>query len=330
MVILIMSLLAALVPALIYAQMLHWFDRFDDEPLPLARNAFVWGAFPAVVLAILAEALIGVPDPAWDTQSAELFDSVGVAPFVEEIAKGMIVYAIFFFARHEFESPLRGIIYGALAGCGFAMTENVLYFMVGYATGGWSSWTMLVVWRAFVFGMGHAMYTGLTGLGLGLAMVNAPWLARALFAVTGLGTAMLFHAIHNLGATLVENNPAMLGVSAFNDWGGILLTALILWLGIAYEKTWVARELREELDTGLIAPRDYALACSHRARFRAWLGAWVRLNPQRAGRISRLAELLSELAFRKRQMRERDLDYTHEIHDLRQAIVLVRALQANG
>lgn len=326
MLILILSLIAALVPALIYAQLLHWFDRFDDEPLPLARNAFVWGALPAVVIAILGEVLIGAPDPTWDAQSAELFDSVGVAPFVEEIAKGIIVYAIFIFARREFESPLRGIIYGALAGCGFAMTENVLYFLVGYAAGGWGSWTMLVVWRAFVFGMGHALYTGLTGLGLGLATVNAPWFARALFAITGLGTAMLFHAIHNLGATLVENNPDLIAVSAFNDWGGVLLVALILWLGVAFEKTWVARELREELDAGLIAPRDYALACSHRARWRAWLGAWARFSPQRAGRISRLADLLSELAFRKRQMRERALDYAREIRDLRQEIVFLRAL----
>ncbi len=321
------SFLAALVPALVYANMLHWFDRFDDEPLPFAWTAFLWGAFPAVILSMIGEGVINPTNATWDRQSAELFGAAGVAPFIEEIAKGIIVYAIFIFARFEFESPLRGIIYGALTGCGFAVTENVLYFLMGYLGGGWSSWTILVVGRAVVFGLNHSLFTGLTGLGLGLATVNAPWFARVIFAFTGLGAGMMYHAIHNAGATLVENTPWTLAVSAVNDWGGVLLIAFVIWLGVAYEKTWVAHELTEELDAGIIDARDYALARSHRTRFWHWLGALARFNPRRAKRLSLLAELMTELAFRKRQMRLRGYDYSSQIHDLRQTIVMLRAMK---
>ncbi len=43
--------------------------------------------------------------------------------------KGLALVALFYLARQEFDGPLDGIVYGALIGFGFSMTENLLYFL---------------------------------------------------------------------------------------------------------------------------------------------------------------------------------------------------------
>ena len=51
----------ALAPALLYVLLIWWLDRYEKEPISLAILAFVWGATPAILLALVFEILLGIP-----------------------------------------------------------------------------------------------------------------------------------------------------------------------------------------------------------------------------------------------------------------------------
>ena len=70
-------------------------------------------------------------------------------------------------ARDEFDSVLDGLVYGALVGVGFAMTENILYFGEAYLTGDLGNFGTLVLARAVLGGLGHPAYTAVTGAAFG-------------------------------------------------------------------------------------------------------------------------------------------------------------------
>lgn len=318
------SLLATLIPTIIYAWTLRWFDRYEKEPLPLVLAAFLWGAIPAVILAFIGELIADAPLALFSASAARLMSSSAVAPVVEESAKGLFLLIVYWAFHREFDDAIDGIIYGGLVGFGFAMTENWLYFLGAWLEGGWAQWTMVVVMRQFLFGMNHAFFTSLTGLGLGLARVSAPLWTRVTFAMAGLGAAMLFHAIHNVGAALARVNILTFVIGTLSDWGGVLLIFIIVLIGLTVEKKWVQSELREEIAMGLIDARDYARACSYRKRTRAFWGAFLRGEWARARREARVTQALTELAFKKYQMRVRGQDYAREVAHLRQEVAALR------
>jgi hypothetical protein len=183
---------------------------------------------------------------------------------------------------------------------------------------------VLVVMRQFLFGMNHAFFTSLTGLGLGLARMSAPIWVRFVFALAGLGAAMLFHSIHNLGVALAQINALTFLVGTLSDLGGALFIFVIVMIGLAFEKNWVTTELREEVAIGLIDAREYAMACSFRRRMGTQWAARLKGHWGAARRWSRLSQVLTELAFKKYQMRTRGQDYAREINRLRQEIAALR------
>ncbi|HEX6293178.1 MAG TPA: PrsW family intramembrane metalloprotease, partial [Herpetosiphonaceae bacterium] len=156
----LVPLVAAFLPTSLYTLVLWWLDRYEKEPLHLLLVTFVWGAFPALVLAIFAElAVDGVAQYTFGPGA----ESTIVAPIVEELLKAIALIGLFVFARREFNGVLDGIIYGALVGFGFAMSENILYFMA-------YSEELVGVWllRSVIFGFNHAFFTSIVGIALGL------------------------------------------------------------------------------------------------------------------------------------------------------------------
>src|SRR5262245_30980549 len=157
----VIAFLAAAIPTAIYSLLLWWLDRYEKEPLSLIMIAFLWGALPAIALALLFELILAAPlehSPIGPgaTQWA-------LAPLVEEPIKALALIGLFLFARHEFDGPLDGIVYGALVGFGFSMTENLLFFLQHGALDG-------ALWiRGVLFGLNHAFFTCLVGLALGAA-----------------------------------------------------------------------------------------------------------------------------------------------------------------
>jgi RsiW-degrading membrane proteinase PrsW (M82 family) len=315
-----LSLLAGVVPTAIYAAVIWWFDRYEKEPLWLLGVTFLWGAVPAIIISLIMEIILGVPvSVLGEGLLADVVESGGVAPVIEEIAKAIALLGLFVFLRREFDSVLDGIIYGALVGFGFAMTENVLYFLSSLFAEGWIEWGMIVFLRAIVFGLNHAFFSSLFGAALGFARLSRVAWEKWLAPLFGLGLAIGFHAIHNLGASLSKLSCMTALFSLLTDWGGVLVIFVVVLLAAQREKKWITQELREEITSDVLSQADYALTVSYRQRFLARWEALMAGSWQRWRQLGRLFHLATELAFKKYQLRT-----AGDGEDTRAAIVRLR------
>ena len=125
----LVSLFFGFVPMFFYAAFVYWLDRYEKEPKALLGAAFFWGVVFAAGGAYILNTVFGIGIyVVTGSESATEFGTASiVAPVIEEILKGLAVGIVFLLFRKEFDSILDGIIYGGLAGLGFAATENTLY-----------------------------------------------------------------------------------------------------------------------------------------------------------------------------------------------------------
>lgn len=185
--------LIALVPLVIVVLVVLRVDRWEREPARLLWFALLWGAGAAVVLTLGYLIVLGTED--------EYTAVVVQAPIVEEITKGIGVLLIFLFARRAFDGPVDGLVYGALVGAGFAFTENVGYFAISAYQAGWEGLVATFVVRGLLAPFGHLIYTGITGLALGLAAQRGLTRGRALlWGLAGMLVGMGLHALWNYSA----------------------------------------------------------------------------------------------------------------------------------
>jgi RsiW-degrading membrane proteinase PrsW (M82 family) len=291
------SIAAAAIPALVYVSVIYWFDRYEKEPTWLLAATFFWGAIPSIALALLFSLAASVPLYLFTgPDTGDTLNAIVAAPPIEESVKGLALLAIFFLMRHEIDSLLDGIIYGAMVGMGFAVVENVLYFVQVYNESGIAAWQSNVFLRAVLFGLNHSLFSAMTGLGLAVARLSTNRALRIAAPIFGWSVAVGLHMVHNLGAT-------MGGVLCFllplTDWGGIfLLGGIVLW-ALLQERRWIQAYLAEEVTLGTLSREQYLIACSGRSRLRRRL-ALLRSGGLRAYlRAARFYRLCSELAYKK-------------------------------
>lgn len=253
LLILMASLAAAALPTGLYVLIVWWFDRHEKEPLQLLTAAFLWGALPAVVVAAGIELASDASVVALSGGYSEIVGASVVAPIVEEGIKAAALLAIVALLPGEFDGVLDGVIYGSIVGLGFAMTENVFYFVGAWGEGGVWSWSAVVMGRALVFGFSHAMFTSFTGIGLGLARGHRHRGVGWAFAAGGLAVAILAHLFHNLFLSAGE----LCVASLFTDWLGLFLVAMIAVMARRQEQSWITAELAEEVRLGTLTPDQY-------------------------------------------------------------------------
>ncbi|MBK9715684.1 MAG: PrsW family intramembrane metalloprotease [Kouleothrix sp.] len=287
------AILIAAIPTALYSMLIWWLDRYEKEPLWLILVAFLWGSLPAIGLAVafelgleglLAGSPIGPDLTAW-----------GLAPLVEEPIKALALIGLFWFARGEFDGPLDGIVYGALIGFGFSMTENVLYFINFDAPLGALFWV-----RGVLFGLNHAFFTCIVGLSLGAVRYQRSRALGALAFGAGLTLAILFHALHNYA---VRYQLAGLFFSWLVQSSGVLVILAVATLAWRNERRWIERELGDEVGSGVISADDYAEIASPARRVRRQLNALLSGGWPRYRLVRRLHHLATELAFCKSQLR---------------------------
>lgn len=322
-----LSVVATVVPAVGWSALVWWCDRYEREPLALGVGAFLWGALPAVVISLVLESVLGVPSAlSGSALASDLFVSGGLAPVVEEVAKGVGLLLILLFWRVEFDNLLDGLIYGSLVGFGFGLTENMLYFMSALLQDGWGSWGLTVFMRSLVFGLNHAFFTAFTGAGIGIARAtSARWL-RCWAPWLGLAAAILFHALHNVGASLTAVSVGAILISFYAVLTGIGLVLVMIVLGIRQEAQWVREELAGEVG-GALTEAEYAMLLS-RSNRKAMEKAARRAKGPEGARIARLfQETATELAFRKRRLRYRSHDarLAAQVEALRARLARTRA-----
>lgn len=177
----IISLLATLLITLLPLSILWFLDRREPESRWLYLIAVLWGALIATGLALpindfifksLSDFVAVHPDiqailgeGAGKTLAAPI-----AGPLVEETTKGLGVLLLFWLLRSEFDNVRDGFIYGALVGIGFNLLEAPLYITNGFNNTGEIPLYFQIADRFALFGFsGHALYTGMFGMGLGLA-----------------------------------------------------------------------------------------------------------------------------------------------------------------
>lgn len=308
-------LLAAL-PTALYSWLLWRLDRYEHEPLRLLAASFIWGAVPALLLAAAAEFGFGVLS---GYQLGSALDATLIAPVVEEPIKALALIGLFLFARREFNDVLDGIVYGALVGFGFAMSENVLYFIK-------NAQQLASVWvlRSVFFGFNHAFYTSIVGIVLGaIRLDRRRWLGYAVLPAA-LALAITLHAIHNASVRL-----GLLGLAV--AWvvnsGGVVIVIVIALFAQRRERHWVATQLAPEVAAGVIGHADLLVACTPRLRFRDEARTLLKQGWLQYRHRRRFHHLLVELAFVKHQLAHGDRFCCQaDVDRLRAALVAVRAL----
>ncbi len=310
---LVLSTVAALVPAAIYASIVIRLDRYEQEPPRALAAAFAWGAVGAIVLSVVGGiAFQFAAAGALDSDDLGSLASVVLgAPLIEETFKGIALLALTIGYRRELDNTLDGLIYGALIGLGFAFTENILYFGGAYLEEGLAGLGVLFVGRAVIGGLGHAVYTGFTGAAVGWARGRyRRGVLRFVVPFLGWCLAVLLHALWNGGAVFVSAGAGsdagfletLLPLALVVVLPAVLLLYVVARLSRRRELAILRDQLRPEVATGALTPTEYATITEDRLRREALRGASHAGGRDLRRRQQRFFETAADLAFRKHHL----------------------------
>lgn len=206
----------AFVPVIPLVGLMLWLDRSRPEPPWLLLTALVWGGTAAAYLSLK---LNGWLSPmVGDVYGASARGAVFIAPWTEELAKGTVVFAIVLWRRHDFSGVIGGMVYGGLAGIGFAFTENILYYTQQFELvkqnvdeqAALDAVESLFLWRGVAMPFVHPMFTMMTGVGIGVAIRHRHVGTRILAPVAGFCAASLLHMGYNSGASFATSKGFLL------------------------------------------------------------------------------------------------------------------------
>jgi RsiW-degrading membrane proteinase PrsW (M82 family) len=289
-----LALCLAVAPVPFYIALVLWIDRFEPEPIRMIALTFAWGAtiaaFGAIVINTLGEAIVSNQ---LGSSAAELYGYSISAPIVEEGLKGLVLFGLFWFYRREFNGVIDGIVYAALVGLGFAMTENVLYYGRGAVEEGVVGAVSTFVVRGLMSPFAHPIFTAMTGIGLGIAATTRSPTVRSIAPLAGLGAAMLLHSLWNTstGAGLFAGVYVLIMVPIF------VLLVLVIVFALRREGRVIAQQL-----SGTLPPNEVAALSSLRER-----REWRREAARRGGKPAKAAmtdlqRTAAELAFQREQV----------------------------
>ena len=284
---------------MVYLLFIRAIDLYEREELRYVIPVFLWGLTVAVVISLFFNTLFSVVLSAVvDVEVADVLTAVFVAPVVEEFAKGLAlliafaVASIFSLRRGgiEFSGVMDGIVYGSAVAFGFSIVEDVIYYAQ------YDEQTFIA--RRILGGFGHAAFTSLTGIGIGLI----PWVRsgtlKILLPILGLTGAILLHATFNLIGTLF-------GPLAYVFEFLVLLAYVVLivvWLAV--ERRTIREELRDEVGAGTISASEYAILPTYVARTAYYLRLIFSGRIAEWRRARKIHEAAVNLAFTKRLARE--------------------------
>ena len=298
---LIVSVLAGLLPMMVYAWFLYLLDRYEKEPVKLLLGVFTWGAIFAAGSAFLINSLtsIGIYLVTQSEYATNLTISTLIAPIVEESLKGAAVLVVYLIYRSEFDSPLDGLVYGGITALGFAATENIWYIhKLGFLENGWQGLLDLTVIRVVLVGWQHPFYTSFIGLGFALARHSKDQLWKWFAPIAGWSIAVLTHFMHNLFSSLLHSQSGRVFTTIW-DWSGYLGLFILVLFFIKREQNWMEKYLATERSQELLSKQQFTIACS------AWRQSLVFLQARFKGnyrKVRHFYQTCGDLMHKKRQL----------------------------
>jgi len=288
---LVVGLILACIPVPFYVAAALWVDRYEKEPGWMLAAAFFWGATGAVFFSFIFNSINAAVFGAVGGQgAAEIGGSVISAPFVEELSKGIALILFFFWKKDEFDNVIDGVIYAAMVGLGFAMTENVSYYGASLAHDGVGG-TFFV--RGILAPFSHPLFTAMTGIGLGIARETVRKPLKFAAPLAGLCLAMGLHATWNLSASFGGAFIAaylLIMVPTFFAVVGLVVFAQ------SRERKIIRANLVPYVQSGHLSPADLEALCVFGGRMRALMSAGGVAGWRREARFQ---QACSELAFHR-------------------------------
>ncbi|MCA1739216.1 MAG: PrsW family intramembrane metalloprotease [Actinobacteria bacterium] len=283
----------------VYLLFIRAIDLYEREKLRYVIPVFVWGLTVAVVISLFFNTLIEVTLSAvMDVEVADVLTAVFVAPVVEECAKGLALLIAFAVASLvslrrggiEFSGVMDGIVYGSAVAFGFSIVEDIIYYAQ------FDEQTFVA--RRILGGFGHAAFTSLTGIGIGLISWVRSGVLKVILPIVGLVAAILLHAIFNLTSTFF-------GPLAYvEEFLVLVLYVVLIVVWLAVERRTIRRELRDEVAAGTISANEYAILPTYFARTAYYLGLIFSGRIGEYRRAREVHEAAVNLAFIKRLSRE--------------------------
>jgi RsiW-degrading membrane proteinase PrsW (M82 family) len=192
------SLIAAVIPMIIYLIFIWRLDKYEREPFIKVFSHFLWGAIGSIFFAIIFSTVLSSSTALFiNSESAlSLISTVLIAPFVEEIVKSSYLFRTY--KKNYFDNITDGLVYGGAIGLGFGMTENLFYFIT--YNNSFSQWIYVVIIRSIFSAVMHAIATATVGAFLAKTKFTLSS-QKNNFPIIGLILAMLFHATWNFSLT---------------------------------------------------------------------------------------------------------------------------------
>ena len=300
-----------------------WADRYRPQRFWVWLMTFGWGASVATFVSAQINtwaasqlSIIGDGDPATGPRAA-----IFVAPFVEEAAKGTVLFWLVILMRYQWVSRLSGIVLAGLSGAAFAFTENILYYgrVYRYAARTFGevppleALQDLFMLRGVLTFFGHPLFTAMIGIGLAVAVRSKSKVVRVVAPLAGYCVASFLHMAFNTTASLVS------GPSLTFIYIGVALPAAIgLAVFIVRQLFSEGRLIRERLTdyvrVGWLAESDPVALSRLRTRLRALWHA-VFLGPDVFLATIRLQRAVTELAYLRDAMTRGIVDRTGVVRE---------------
>ncbi|HKS27315.1 MAG TPA: PrsW family intramembrane metalloprotease [Pyrinomonadaceae bacterium] len=322
---LIVAMVAATLPVPVYIMLILWIDRYEAEPLWMLALTFFWGATVAVFAAYFLNTFtaIGVYIATESEIAARLLGAVIIAPFFEELAKGFILFVLFFWKKDEFDGVVDGFVYASMVGLGFAMTENFQYYGRVISQGGLMSTDFQEIYlvRGGLAAYSHPLFTSMTGIGLGVARQVKNGFVKFIMPLIGLGLAMFLHFLWNFSASLAGSLSGFLAIYAVLMVPIFLITLGIVFFALLREGRVVREYLLPDLQRGFFTQDEYNRLITIRGRMGSSLRAF------RSGGVGiwrarmQYNQAASELAFHRSRVARGVVRMDHEMAAREQAIV---------
>lgn len=255
-------------------------DRMEPEPRTQLIFAFAWGAGIAVLIAGILNSvgLLYLGRQIGDTDSARNIVATFAAPVVEETMKGLVLLGLLRFRRRELDGPTDGIIYASMVGLGFAMSENVSYYVAALSEHGPEGLAATVVLRAVLSPFAHPLFTSLIGIAVAYAAHRRGAVGVSVIIAGWIG-AVILHGTWN-------------GFATFGGFPGLAIAYLILMVLLFVELGVIFRDRKRIVGliqrylppyerNGLINQADVYMLSSLRQRRQA--RQWAKAHGGRAG-----------------------------------------------
>jgi RsiW-degrading membrane proteinase PrsW (M82 family) len=260
---------------------IYFLDLYEREPISLVLGALVWGAVAATVLS-------GIANEGWGLVVSRLggpafaatWTAALTAPIVEETLKALGVVLIYLIARDEMDDMMDGFVYGAMCGLGFAIVEDVFYFIAifGGSPGGVLAGFYVRVVSSGLYG--HVLYTGLAGIGIAyfvtrrgeVSTTRRFLVAFGLFAAAVAGHFLWNSPLLNFFPTRVEDVGDWLAIplaAAIKGLPLLLFVVVIVRLAHRRERFWLESALSSEVGTPALSAAELQVLLEPRTRRRS-------------------------------------------------------------